>query len=471
MLVTTSAVPNDFPFQSGASSSAKTSNGTGIAVCQAHTRCHHDSVQQPEHKAISDYRVRQLAGDALQTGRKLVRSAVHFAFSQVMSSPYIGAVAPGLKETLLGLAVLYSQQQPTLAACASGQFQCNNNICINPGWQCDGDIQCFDSSDEQGCTQDKCKELGRFICDNNKCINPELQCDGDNNCGDNSDEQGCTQEKCEALGRFICDNKECINLSLQCDDYDDCGDNSDEQGCTKDKCEELGRFICDNKECIDSEWQCDGDKDCSDNSDEQGCTQDKCERLGRDFHCANDICIDTGLQCNGFNDCYDSSDEDGCTQDKCEMLGRDFHCDNNQCIDPKGLCNGYDDCHDSSDEQMVLCSPVTSSSSNSSSNPATSPILNATDTGLEASAEPSPYAWLALPAVLAAGAAAAYGVCTYKSYKTLRQGNPNAPTTPLLLNALRHPLQFRQSHHQPEAAMELHTLSGSAKRAVALQNV
>ncbi|USE37343.1 LDL receptor domain-containing protein [Endozoicomonas sp. SCSIO W0465] len=401
MLVATSTVPNATPSQSGASGSAKTSNRTGIAVCQACARCRRESIQKPEHKAISCYRVRQLAGDALQAGGRLVHSAAGFAFSQVMNSPYIGSVVPGLKETLLGLAVLYNQQQSTVA-CASGQFQCNNGECIAPGWQCDGEDDCDDASDEQG----------------------------------------CTQEECESPDFFSCDNKECIKPGLQCNGYDNCGDNSDEQGCTQDKCAELGRFICDNKECIDPVWQCDGENDCSDSSDEQRCTQDKCTELGRDFHC-----------------------------------------DNNQCIDPKGLCNGYDDCFDRSDERAVLCNSVTSpATSTITTSPVTSPVTSsstspvtyATNTDLEVPAEPSPYAWLALPSVLAAGAAAAYGVCTYKSYKTLRQGNPNAPATPLLLNALRHPLQFRQSHHQPEAAMELQTRSGSARSAesaVALQNV
>ncbi|USE37345.1 LDL receptor domain-containing protein [Endozoicomonas sp. SCSIO W0465] len=340
MLVTTYAVPNASPFQSGASNSAKTSNETGIAVCQAHARCHHDSVQKPEHKAISDYRVRQLAGDALQTGRKLVRSAVHFAFSQVMSSPYIGAVAPGLKETLLGLAVLYNQQQ-SAAACPSNEFPCNNGRCLSRNDQCDGLYDCCgepedcdDQSDEQGCTQEKCTELGRFICNNGKCLDYEDVCDGFNNdCGDNSDEREdlcgpttnpttspttspitnpitspatnpttnpATSPATCASGQFLCDTSKCIKPDWLCDGILDCIDRSDEQGCTQEKCEELGRgFLCDGSACIDPDWQCDGDSDCIDRLDEQGCTQDKCAELGRGLLCDNSTCIEPDLQCDG----------------------------------------------------------------------------------------------------------------------------------------------------------------------------
>ncbi|WP_163371925.1 hypothetical protein [Endozoicomonas acroporae] len=51
--------------------------------------------QKHEHKSIVDYQVRQLAGVALKAGTRLMRRAAGFAFSQVMNSPYVGAVAPG----------------------------------------------------------------------------------------------------------------------------------------------------------------------------------------------------------------------------------------------------------------------------------------------------------------------------------------------------------------------------------------
>ena len=35
--------------------------------------------------------------------------------------------------------------------CGEGQFQCNNNLCIDSSKRCDGDIQCEDGSDEYDC--------------------------------------------------------------------------------------------------------------------------------------------------------------------------------------------------------------------------------------------------------------------------------------------------------------------------------
>ena len=37
------------------------------------------------------------------------------------------------------------------AACYKGEFQCGNGNCINADYQCDGDADCSDGTDEQGC--------------------------------------------------------------------------------------------------------------------------------------------------------------------------------------------------------------------------------------------------------------------------------------------------------------------------------
>ena len=68
----------------------------------------------------------------------------------------------------------------------------SNGTCIPLGWQCDGEADCSDGSDEIGDTCDKPCTSEEFTCDNKACIPSTWVCDFDNDCGDSSDEtQNC----------------------------------------------------------------------------------------------------------------------------------------------------------------------------------------------------------------------------------------------------------------------------------------
>nr|XP_009682064.1 PREDICTED: uncharacterized protein LOC104149877 [Struthio camelus australis] len=143
--------------------------------------------------------------------------------------------------------------------------------------------------------------------DGTECVAQEYVCDGEKDCVDGSDEDGCA-ELCDIPGAFRCSSGAvCVRPGERCDGVLQCPDASDEVGCwspTRDcalRCDGATR-------CIPESWLCHGHADCH---------PAPCQ--SHEYPCGLGTCLNASLVCDGQRDCADGSDEGGNCSTPCQL--------------------------------------------------------------------------------------------------------------------------------------------------------
>uniref|UniRef100_A0A9J8CP39 Uncharacterized protein n=1 Tax=Cyprinus carpio carpio TaxID=630221 RepID=A0A9J8CP39_CYPCA len=232
--------------------------------------------------------------------------------------------------------------QTSVKTCRPDQFSCGNTMCVPMKWKCDGDNDCLNGADEEGCDK-RCRST-EFSCGDKykACVPMRWRCDGNIDCLNGADEEGCGEAavitsqnqtaQSEAVktcrpNQFSCGDTKCVSMRWKCDGDNDCLNGADEEGCDK-SCRST-EFSCGDKykACVPMRWRCDGNIDCLNGADEEGCgeaaaitsqnqtapSEDKSCR-STEFSCGDKhkTCVPMIWRCDGDNDCLNGADEEGC---------------------------------------------------------------------------------------------------------------------------------------------------------------